>query len=430
MRKKKAAPIPPESDHGRIVLSMEKHILILTTTHDFLLKFERENVKLLQSMGYVVHYATNLNEPHYLSDEERFRRMGVLAHHIEIARSPFLFSENQKALRQLLWLIRQYHIRVIHCHTPVGGLLGRLAGKLSGEGRPLVIYTAHGFHFYKGAPLLNHLVYYQVERWMARYTDVLIVINEEDYKNAKRFRLKKGGRIYKIPGVGLDSGRFRPLSAQRRQNLRQRLGIGPEDFFLVSVGELNENKNQRIVLEALAKLKGRNPEAAAHIRYGICGDGFFRERIEGWISQMGLEGMVTLYGYCRNVPAILGCADAAVFPSKREGLGMAGLESLAMGIPVIASDNRGTREYMQYGKNGFVFENDDVEGFIRGIQAVKNMPPKKREEMAAFCRASAEPFDKAYAAAMMRRIYFSVDRRLEEESNETDRIRHRYHGGV
>ena len=388
---------------------LEKHILILTTTKDFLGKFEQENVRLLQEMGYVVHYATNRREPAYLPGEQTAERLGVPVHHIEIARSPFMLENNEKALRQLLWLLRRYPIRAIHCHTPVGGLLGRLAGRLCPEKDPVVIYTAHGFHFYKGAPVWNHLAYYPVERWLARYTDILVVINREDYRTARRFRLKKGGLVYQIPGVGLNRERFRPLSAQERRLGRQRLGIGEDAFFLVSVGELNENKNQRVVLEALAGMKARG-EDFPRLRYGICGDGFFRERIKGWIRELGLADTVILYGHRRDIPAVLGCADAAVFPSIREGLGMAGLEALAMGIPVVASDNRGTREYMEPGKNGFVCPPHDVEGFIRGIEAVRRMPEEAKREMAAFCRESTEPFDIRHAREAMREIYAQADR--------------------
>ena len=150
---------------------MEKHILILAATHDFLWKFERENVKILQGMGYVVHYAANIKEPHYISHQEQFRQMGVRAHHIEIALSPFLVQDNQKALRQLLGLIRRYPIRAIHCHTPVGGLLGRLAGRFCRARKLVVVYTAHGFHFYKGAPLWNRSAYYWAEKQLARGWD-------------------------------------------------------------------------------------------------------------------------------------------------------------------------------------------------------------------------------------------------------------------
>lgn len=396
---------------------MEKHILLLTTTSDFLLKFEKENVEILKQMGYVVHYAANMNEPAYLSEEERLRQLGIMIHPIAIARSPFMLQDNQKALQQIIRIVRKYSIQVIHCHTPVGGLLGRLAGNLIQGKKPLIMYTAHGFHFYKGSPLFNWLTYFEVEKALAKYTDVMIVINEEDYRRARLFRLKKNGALYKIPGVGLDTGRFRPLPEEERLAGRRRLGLRDQDFFLVSVGELNENKNHKVVLEALAKMRETNRDIST-IRYGICGDGFYRGRMERWIVEMGLKEVVSLYGYCLEVPEILGCADAFVFPSVREGLGMAGLEALAMGIPVLASDNRGTREYMEHGKNGLICRHDDIDGFIHGIEALRHMSRGAKAAMSRHCRDSVRPFDKQYANAVMRRIYADVDKRIGRMDHE------------
>lgn len=392
---------------------MGKHVLILTTTHEFLGKFEQDNVKILQHMGYTVHYASNMREPHYVNDWERIKNMGVLAHHIEIARSPFLFRENKMALHQLLGLIKTYKIQLLHCHTPVGGVLGRLAGLLYREENLVVIYTAHGFHFYKGAPLLNWMAYYPVERWLARYTDILIVINQEDFERARHFRLKKGGCLYRIPGVGLDVRAYAPLSGEERQRRRRKLGIGEEDFFLVSVGELNENKNHQVVLEALAKLKGKGQ--GRRIRYGICGDGFFRDRLKEQVQRLGLSGQVTLYGYCPRISVILGCADASVFPSRREGLGMAGLESLAMGVPVVAADNRGTREYMRNGKNGVVCRYDDVDGFARGMLYIMDMEEQEREQMRQECVDTVRPFQKRKVRDRMCKIYVCADQKVQEK---------------
>lgn len=396
---------------------MEKNILILTTTNEFLGKFERENVRILQRMGYRVHYAANMHEPHYISDQERIGKMGVMVHHIAIVRSPYMVKENRTALRQLLKIIEDHGIQVIHCHTPVGGLLGRLAGKFYRKRRLTVIYTAHGFHFYKGAPAFNWLVYYRVEKKLAHYTDILIVINKEDYEIARKFKLRDSGCLYQIPGVGLDRKRFFPLREKEKILSRQELGIPKDSFFLISIGELNENKNHKIVLDALAKMRGQGKDIS-RIRYVICGDGFFRERMEEWIKERKLEEIVFLYGHRKKIPRILGCADASVFPSKREGLGMAGLESLSMGVPVIASDNRGTREYMEHKKNGYICKYDDVDGFIKGIEFIQNLSPKKRREMAAYCESCTAPFDQAYANAVMQGIYTGVDMKLEHRLAE------------
>ena len=282
---------------------MEKHVLILATTNDFLLKFEQDNVALLQAMGYTVHYAANLREPAYLSDRERIRARGVVPHHIDIA-----LGDNRRALRQVLCLLRRWEMGAIHCHTPVGGLVGRLAGRLAPT-RPVVVYTAHGFHFYRGAPLYNQLAFYPVEWNLARYTDILVTINSEDYRAARRLPLRRGGKVFQLPGVGLDRREFSPLPPAERAILRQRLGVAPEEFFLLSVGELNQNKNHQVVLEALSRLKRRG--CLEGIRYGICGEGFARPQLEEEIRARGLSQVVTLYGYRPDIPQMVGCSPPA-----------------------------------------------------------------------------------------------------------------------
>lgn len=388
-----------------------KNILILTTTSDFLEKFEKGDVQILKEMGYSIHYAANTKEEQPLFSEEEVQAMGIHIHDLDIERSPYMFRNNFRALRQIIKIVETCEIDVIHCHTPVGGVLGRLAGRYFKKRGLKIIYTAHGFHFYKGAPLLNNTVFYLVERWLARYTDFLVVINDEDYKNACKFHLRKGGKVYQIPGVGLDMEFFQPLSEKERKERRQELGLKEDDFFLVSVGELNENKNHVVVLKMLARLKKQ--QGTLHIRYGICGDGFFRERMDHWIEQADLTEEVTIYGFTRQVLQILGCADAQIFPSKREGLGMAALEALSIGIPVLASDNRGTREYMKDGVNGYVCPFNDEKGFLRGVRKIQKQTPKEREQMAQACRDSVKRFDKKYSNAIMREVYQDIEKKQD-----------------
>ena len=180
-----------------------------------------------------------------------------------------------------------------------------------------------------------------------------------------------------------------------------------DKFFIVSVGELNENKNQYIVLKALEKMKNSGKDIS-HIVYGICGEGFFRDKIESWIKEMGLTNNVILFGYCTDVRPIEGCADAAVFPSKREGLGMAAIEALSMGIPVIASDNRGTREYMIHQKNGYVCDCENADTFVKGIEFVEGLNEEEKKAIKVFCRKSVEKFKKKYTNDIMTNVYREV----------------------
>lgn len=391
---------------------MEKNILILATTGGFVYKFELENVKILQRLGYTVHYAGNTYDQHYFFEDSVIKNTDIQVHHIDIARSPYMLKNNRKAFCQLVEIVKKYKIQAIHCHTPMGGVLGRLIGRYFRGDKLRVIYTAHGFHFFKGAPLINNSIYFWVEKLLAPYTDTLIVINEEDYRNARRLRLKKGGKCYKVPGVGLDMEQFSPMEEKDCKERRKKLGIGEKDFFFVSVGELNENKNQEIVLKALLKMKRENKDLS-HIKYGICGDGFYFNRIQKEIREWGLEKNVIMYGYCTEVWKILGCADASVFPSRREGLGMAGVESLAMGVPVIAADNRGTREYMIHEKNGYICRWNSAEDFALAIEKMKNLTPEAKQKMKIFSRNSVERFEKSHTREIMEKIYKDLDKQLE-----------------
>lgn len=378
-----------------------KTVLIITHVSGFLMKFETENVKLLQEMGYTVHFASNRNEIGYPFEQEELFKIGVIFHHIDIARSPYMFQMNKKALRQLITIINEEQIELIHCHTPVGGMLGRLAAvHPKTNTRPKVIYTAHGFHFYKGAPFINNTAYYCVEKALARFTDVLVVINEEDYRSASSMKLRKGGRVFKIPGVGVNTSVFKPVDQQTKIKLREKNGIPKDAFLIISVGELNQNKNHRIALLAMKKLKNRK-----NVYYGICGDGFYYENIKKYVEKLNISDRVFVWGYKRNIVDYYAMADVTLFPSRREGLGMAGIESLAMGIPVLAADNRGTREYMLDNENGFVFAYDDADGFKSGIDKILNMPEETLEHMKMKCVESISRFQKEYVHIVMKEIY-------------------------
>lgn len=193
--------------------------------------------------------------------------------------------------------------------------------------KPFVIYTAHGFHFFDGAPKKNWMFYYPVEKYLARFTDIIITINHEDYDRAGAFKYKKNGHAAIIPGVGVDTTRYTPMQDHEH--------AADQDFFhILSAGELNENKNHRMVIDAIASLNLQN------IQYSICGEGSLRGKLQEYIDNQGLSDRVHLLGYCYDMPQMLKTADLFIFPSYREGMGMAALEAMASGVPVIAADNR------------------------------------------------------------------------------------------
>lgn len=382
---------------------MEKrgNILFVTTISGFLQKFEMQDVKLLQDMGWEVHYASNFNNPIYECDRAFLKENGIICHDITVQKSPLALVDNFKAFLKVLRIVKEEEIRAVHCHNPVGGLIGRLAGKF-GKEKPYVIYTAHGFHFYENAPKANWLMYYPVEKLMARYTNQLVTINREDENLAKKFRLRKHGEVVRIPGVGLDTKRFVP-SHDERIEMRKKLGLSDDTFVVLSVGELNENKNHATVIKAIAQMD------VTDLKYIICGEGPGREELENLIQELGLQGQVMLCGYKHKIERYMQAADCFVFPSIREGLGMAALEAMACGLPLIAGDNRGTREYAR--ENAIVCESTDVSAYRDALQHLYE-DANVRKALGASSIAVAKEFRKENTKQIMKQVYLTMTREV------------------
>ncbi|MDO5521289.1 MAG: glycosyltransferase family 4 protein [bacterium] len=351
-------------------MSNSKKIMILTTCSGFLPKFEENNVKILQRLGWKVHYASNFENPAYTCKKEELEQKGIVCHHIDISKSPYDFSRNMKSLKSVLKLLKQEEIKVLHCHNPNGGVIGRLAGLLARK--VFVIYTAHGLHYYKGAPKKNWLLYYPMEKILARYTNAIITINEEDYQSVGRLRLKKNGKRVRIPGVGFDAKKYCKDHSDREE-CRKYLGVKKNEFLVVSVGELNENKNHEVVIDAIAQLNDPS------IRYFIFGEGMFRERLQEKIEGYNLQDRIKLMGYRDDINRMLQGADCFVFPSIREGLGMAAIEAMGCSLPLIVSNNRGSREYAKHNYNAFICDWDNSQQFAEAIRSMKEKQDRRIE---------------------------------------------------
>lgn len=373
-----------------------KKVLIITTNSGFLTQFEMNDVKILIEQGYQVHYASNFKKPIYEINTDKLKQQKIILHQIDIEKSPVHVCKNSKALKQLIQIIEKEKIDLIHCHNPIGGVIGRVAAGFSNK-EICVIYTAHGFHFYKGAPIKNWLLYYTAESILAHNTDILITINHEDYVRAGHFHLKKHGRVERIPGVGVNIDKFQ-RKPEKSAEKRKELNIPQEAFHIVSVAELNENKNQKVIIKALARMKQDN------IYYSICGKGKTQHYLQKLISKYHLENNVRLLGYRTDIDEILQTADCFAFPSIREGLGIAAIEAMACEIPIIGTDNRGTREYLQDGINGITCYQGTSDEFSEAIQKLYS-DPGLRHEMSIHCRKIAEKFALSETDRIMRRIY-------------------------
>lgn len=374
-----------------------KRVLFVTTISGFLPQFEKNDVKLLKQMGCQIHYASNFTNPIYTFDKTELEKNEVTLHQIDIEKSPAKISKNIKAIKQLIKIIDENDIDIVHCHNPMGGVAARIAARAS-KRKPKVIYTAHGFHFYKGAPIMNWLLFYTAERFLARYTDIIVTINREDYIRAKKFRLKKNGEVYLIHSVGVDKERFAPRP-EMRETKRAELGIPADAFHIVTAAELNENKNQKVVIEAVAALTNKY-----NIYYTICGKGPNEDRLRELIKSYGLENNIQLLGYRTDMDEILQTADVFAFPSIREGLGVAAIEALMCNVPLIAADNRGTREYASDGSNGIVCRYDAVDEFEEAITLLyENTAYRKR--IADRCRESVKKFTIEEVEKTMIKVY-------------------------
>lgn len=368
-------------------MKRQKKILFASHTANFV-KFNRPFMRDLRKKGYVVHYAS-AGEEEVLDADKNFV--------VPFARSPLKLGQNFKAYKELKKILEQEKYDLVHCHTPVGGVVTRLAVKHAEVSpKPTVIYTGHGLHFYKGAPWLNWMVYYPIEKWLSRSTDTIVTINREDYERVKRkFRAKK---VAQIPGVGVDLGRFRPASTAEKKEMRQKNGLKENDFILIYVAEINKNKDQEFIIDILPALREEIPE----IKVLFVGKGPKQEELKRKVEKLGLKSVVRFLGYRTDTAELYQMADIVVSASRREGLGLNLIEGMASGLPIVARDNRGHREIVVSEKEGELFR--DGEGFRKAVLELY-CHPERRKEIGEHNVEVAKKFSLEKSRAKMAEIY-------------------------
>lgn len=325
-----------------------KKVLLVATVQSHIAQFHTPLIEMLADKGVEVQVAArdNLKEKNGLKISSKVSKI----YNVPFSRSP-ISLQNINAYKILKEIILNNGFDVIHCNTPVGGILPRLIKKKE-KIESKIFYTVHGFHFYKGAPIKNWLIYYPIEKYFSKYTDCMITINDEDYSLAKNHMKAKVTK--KINGVGIDIDTFKNLNEVNKENIKKELQLNNDTVF-VSIGELNKNKNQIVQIEAMEEITKEYPNT----KLLMLGNGPLKEQYIKEIEKRNLNKNIELLGYRRDVKEILNIVDSLISTSKREGLAVNILEGLASGKIVIASDNRGNRPAVKNGKTGFLIHNKE-----------------------------------------------------------------------
>lgn len=369
-----------------------KKVLFVATVASHINSFHLPYLKAFRENGYIADVATR-KEAEVDSCDNHFA--------IPFERNP-MKPANFKAYKQLKKLIDENEYDIIHCHTPVASILTRLAARKARKSGAKVIYTAHGFHFYKGAPLLNWLIYYPIEKLCARWTDVLITINKEDYALASKKMPAK--RVEYVPGVGVDLEKFScaQISDEEKEELKRNIGVPQGAKLILSVGELNSNKNHSVIISALARIEDEN------VHYCIAGTGKLEESLKKQADNLGIGNRIHLLGYRTDIAELMQIADIFCFPSHREGLPLSVMEAMASGLPVVCSDVRGNNDLIADGEGRYLCKPKDDDMFAKTVSELIS-DRQRCSCISKVNRERIESFSSKVVIRTMMKIYQDVE---------------------
>lgn len=344
----------------------EKKILV-TSTDLMMIQFLVPHVIHLSQNGYQVDIACSDVGGRMQEVRDALKGAVRKIHVVRLVRSP-ASAKNLQGYRDMKAIFTQNNYDIVWTNEPVMGVVTRLAANKARKKRTKVLYMTHGFHFFDGAPKANWLIYYPVEKFMSRMTDRIVTINHEDYERAKKFHAKD---VRYIHGIGVNTDRLRV--SDQKSDIRKELGLPEDSFLLLSVGELHPRKNQEVIIRALGLLHDKQ------VKYIVCGKGDRLADFQKLAKENGTIDQIYFLGYRKDVLDIYGQADLFAFPSRREGLGLAGLEAMYYGLAMVTSNTSGPRDYMENGKTGFLCDPDNPEAFMRAIKRLKEDSELRRQ---------------------------------------------------
>ncbi len=372
-----------------------KRALIVAATGGFLRGFLTHDMEILQSMGYEVHCAANGSSVSTFVPSEFFTAMGVVFHQIDFSSTSPLSKQSIKAFKQYRKLFKEYRFDFVHVHTPIPGAIVRVANMFDRKKGCKVVYTTHGLTFPKGSSFKTKLIYGGIEWMCAWLSDGIVTINREDYAQMQKMPCKN---VYHINGVGVDTTRYHACSIDRNE-YRESLGLQNEDIAVLQVGELSVRKNHKVIIDALSLL-----DRERYV-FLICGKTMSHLGTYDFLQQYAKEKgvRVQFLGFRTDIPELNRCADIAVLPSLREGLGLAGIEALASGVPVVGSAVQGICDYVVDGVTGYLCAPTDAKAFAEKITTLSDAP--HRAAMREACVEKAEEFSIEVSYRQMEEIY-------------------------
>ena len=370
-----------------------KKILFVANVYRHLYTFHQPYIQMLKDNGCRVDVIAARDDREVTADN---------CYYWDLTRSPFHFR-NISAYQQLKKLIEKERYDLVHCHTATAAAIARLATrKIRKKQGTKVLYTAHGFHFYKGAPRIFWLIYYPVEKFLSRFTDGIVLINKEDYhvvlKNG--FKNKK---TYYINGVGIDTKRFVNVADENREKIRSEEGYHNNQFLMIYVAEFISRKNHRFLVDASLELTKKMND----FKMLFVGRGKLKQAIQGYSVSVGVDKYIDFLGVRLDLDRLFPMCDIGISSSLQEGFGLAVAEEMWCGLPVLVSQNRGSQEFVINGETGFFFKQGDIADFVQHAVALYENP-QKRIDMGNAAHKYIQKFTIEHSLKSMAEIYSEI----------------------
>ena len=347
----------------------------------------KNEIEPLLSLGHEVIWAADFSN--FIGDRNAIPCKIV---QIDIVSYPF-HKTNLKALRQIKTIIKEERINVVSSSTPIGGTLARIAAWQCGL-KKNVIYFAHGFLFFKGVPFLKRELFRLHEALLAHITDTLVTITKEDYTAAKKFKLRRKNSLYYVHGAGVNMGL---IPEKSKEVVREELGIDNSDIVIVSAGDLNDNKNNQVVVRSMTSLP-------SNCHYVICGTGSKESFLINLSIELKVSDRVHFLGYRTDMKDIMSASDIFVMPSFREGVPRSILEAMDLKLPCVGSRTRGICDLIDEDKGGYLCDPRNHVEFANAFYKLID-DPQKRLLFGTYNQSKVKDYSTEVVRSEMTKVY-------------------------